>query len=457
MTRHDVDVLLAAALLHDVGQYPMAHDFTEVSSEFAHEAFGPQLMEIRRPSIPESLSDAVLGKWGVRLDELIEVWNANADSGFKCRLLKSIISGPLDCDKTDYLRRDSTHLGVTFGLALDHERLLRNITVVFSAERGKVRPEKMEIVGLGVVEKALVVAESLVRARQDLFTQVYWHHTVRSLKAMLGFVIRNTLLSLNDEARKDEFWSAFHEEVLWLARATTVAPSSPEAPQDSKVDATIENAWLGSGQVDEFREVSGLSSTDDDVLLLLRRFAQLRERQVIDAIRNRKLFKRLYVLTFSKGPEEGTAFNHIYNRFYQYRLDEKLQEMEDWRKQCENVIREKVLGNLHGALKGRANEEVTEIEKRITLADPLILLDVPVKAVSRGIEAESIWYVPEDIGGVKSRERENQLAMMPVALEQTPFDKAIGKIRMFSPPDLKDVLLSCIPEDHKEIARILAR
>ena len=115
----------------------MAHDLSEVSSDSAHEPFGPQLLRVARPLAAESLADIVLGWWGVQIEELEEVWSGKADSSFKARLLKSLISGPLDCDKIDYIRRDSTHLGVTFGLALDHERLLRNITVAYSPPRNR--------------------------------------------------------------------------------------------------------------------------------------------------------------------------------------------------------------------------------------------------------------------------------------------------------------------------------
>jgi serine/threonine protein kinase len=118
MNREDVELLLVAALLHDIGQYPMAHDLTEVTSEFAHEQFSQQLLEARPSNADESLADLVFGKWGVKFDELDAIWSAKSTSGFKNQLLKSIISGSLECDKIDYVRRDSTHLGVTFGLAL---------------------------------------------------------------------------------------------------------------------------------------------------------------------------------------------------------------------------------------------------------------------------------------------------------------------------------------------------
>src|SRR5207247_2126446 len=89
ITRHDVELLLLADLLHDVCQYPMAHDLTEISSDFAHEPSGPQLLQAGPPLVAESLADVVLGKWGVRPEELDEIWTANASSRFKCRLLKA--------------------------------------------------------------------------------------------------------------------------------------------------------------------------------------------------------------------------------------------------------------------------------------------------------------------------------------------------------------------------------
>src|SRR5262249_38696806 len=149
-------------------------------------------------------------EWGVRLDELLEVLDGGERSSFRARVLKSIISGPLDCDKLDYLKRDSTHLGIAFGTAIDDERLIRNFTLAYrqSEDRQRVAGDSahyvIESVGVGVSEKALTVGESIWRARKQMFTQVYWHHTVRALKAMLGFVVRNTLRGLGE--RSEEFW-----------------------------------------------------------------------------------------------------------------------------------------------------------------------------------------------------------------------------------------------------------
>ena len=425
--------------MHDVGQYPMGHDLTEISSEFVHEAFGPQLLEVCPAGAKESLADLVLGKWGVSPDELTDVWFAHPKSSFKCRLLKSIISGPLDCDKTDYVRRDSTHLGVTFGAALDHERLLRNVTVAHKAEDGHHIPESMEFVGLGVAEKALVVAEGLVRSRQDMFTQVYWHHTVRCLKSMLGFAVRGTLMSLDgDKDKREQFWAAFHREVLWISRFDTNHEDAVE-PTNEVSDTGNEDDWLGPDTTD-VGHASGLSLSDDALLLFFRRFAPRREQGIIDAIRRRRLFGRVYVLTWAK---EKPTYERIYSRFREYRLDGNLDGIEKWRKKCENRIREKVLEELPNVFRGQP-ERMAQIEQRISSADPLILIDVPVKGVSRSIAAESIWYIPEG-------RMEGQLVSDPVPLDEEPFDKAVGKIRLFGPADIRGALLRSLSGHHAVI------
>jgi HD superfamily phosphohydrolase len=454
---HDIEVLLAAALLHDIGQYPMSHDLAEISSDFSHERFNEQVLRVCPPGSNESLADLLHANWGVLVDELMDLWSANASSSLKSRLLNSIISGPLDCDKIDYVRRDSTHLGITFGLAVDHERLLRNITVACAPPRdGKVVPDRMDIVTVAVSEKALAVAESLVRSRKNLFTQVYWHRTVRSLKAMLGFVVRNTLLWLDntDNAeQREEFWRAFHSEVLWLSANrreperlggnTGIAGVAPPGNED----------WLSPmGGDEEGYPASALNASDDSLLLLFRRFAPLRERRVVDSIRARKLFKRVYVLTHSR---ETEAYNRIYGRFHTYRFEGKLKELEELRCNYECQIRNEVRAALE-TQRAVWGSRVQDIQDRIEQADPLILLDVPIKAVSPSIAKEAIHYMAERISGSESAERE--FFASPVALEQVSFDKDVGKIRLFIPPEITDAILSIfsqMADHHSSLTQIL--
>ena len=91
-------------------------------------------------------------------------WKLGQQPSFRHRILKSIVSGPLDADKLDYLQRDSLHTGVTFGGDIDRGRLLRNLTICYASREGK-----LHVAEVGITEKALAVAESIWRARVEMF------------------------------------------------------------------------------------------------------------------------------------------------------------------------------------------------------------------------------------------------------------------------------------------------
>jgi HD superfamily phosphohydrolase len=73
----------------------------------------------------------------------------------------------------DYLYRDSLHAGVPYGRHFDQPRLIGSLCL---NEQGN---------GLAITEKGKTAAELLVFARYVMFSEVYWHHGVRSATAML--------------------------------------------------------------------------------------------------------------------------------------------------------------------------------------------------------------------------------------------------------------------------------
>jgi HD superfamily phosphohydrolase len=81
-------------------------------------------------------------------------------------LLSEIVSSSLDADKMDYLRRDSYHTGVAYGV-FDLERVLHSVCRIPSSERDYV----------GIMEKGIDCLESYRLARYSMHTQVYEHHT----------------------------------------------------------------------------------------------------------------------------------------------------------------------------------------------------------------------------------------------------------------------------------------
>jgi HD superfamily phosphohydrolase len=88
------------------------------------------------------------------------------------RVLCSMLSGPIDVDKIDYLARDSLHAGVPYGYNFDRARLINSLCLNESGE------------SLAITDKGKTAAEMMVFARYVMFSEVYWHHAVRAATAM---------------------------------------------------------------------------------------------------------------------------------------------------------------------------------------------------------------------------------------------------------------------------------
>ncbi|HEY5315436.1 MAG TPA: metal-dependent phosphohydrolase, partial [Pirellulales bacterium] len=97
-------------------------------------------------------------------------------------------------DKMDYLPRDSLHAGVPYGRHFDQARLIGSLCLNAAGD------------GLAISEKGKTAAEMMVFARYVMFSEVYWHHGVRSATAMLqrAFFLLHPSLDLDLLFRKTE-------------------------------------------------------------------------------------------------------------------------------------------------------------------------------------------------------------------------------------------------------------
>jgi len=163
----DAKVLLIAALLHDIGHWPFCHPIEDIKIDGlpTHEQFSTEY--IRR----EFITDCIVNDWNVSPDAVIAVINREKNSPAQS-VLSSILSGPIDIDKMDYLYRDSLHAGVPYGQNFDSLRLIRSLCLNASGDK------------LAITNKGRTAAELMVFARYVMFSEVYWHHAVRSATAM---------------------------------------------------------------------------------------------------------------------------------------------------------------------------------------------------------------------------------------------------------------------------------
>ena len=167
VSSRDAEVLILAALLHDVGHWPYCHPIEDIQIEGlrSHESFASEY--IKRDSIASCLKE----DWQVEPQAVIDVINKKKDSPVQA-VLSSILSGPIDIDKLDYLYRDSLHAGVPYGQNFDALRLIRSLCLNENSDR------------LAITSKGRTAAELMVFARYVMFSEVYWHHAVRSATAM---------------------------------------------------------------------------------------------------------------------------------------------------------------------------------------------------------------------------------------------------------------------------------
>ena len=99
--------------------------------------------------------------------------------------LQGLISGSLDLDKIEYLKRDAFMCGVNYG-DIDVDRLLNSL-VARRPIRNAARP------CVGISEKGLSALESLLFAKYQMYRNVYWHHAVRSATAMYKRLVDGAL------------------------------------------------------------------------------------------------------------------------------------------------------------------------------------------------------------------------------------------------------------------------
>ncbi len=217
------------ALLHDVGQPPFSHGAEKTMPGGDHEKLSVYVIrEVMGHEIDHTFFDGASDLLGRLMDKTQEL-----------TFLREFVASQMDMDRTDYLRRDSIHCGVDYGV-FDSSRLIESLTVFENPYSGRLQ--------LAIQEGGEHTFEALILARYQMNTQVYLHRirriydhylteymklwgaeNYRSLGDVLGYDDIDVLTEIRQDAQGD------NERTPWARRIV-------QRKHHKEVHATGDNA-----------------------------------------------------------------------------------------------------------------------------------------------------------------------------------------------------------------------
>ncbi len=160
-------LLYGAALLHDLGHGPLSHTSEEIF-KIKHEAWTAKLINSNKEITN------IINKYGKgnaqKISDLIQSRKA------KKNLIISLISSQLDCDRLDYLMRDSYTTGAKYG-QLDIDRIISAMTIAPDGD-------------LAIHPKGIMAVEHYLVIRNLMYRSVYNHRLNEVCNWLLEQIIK---------------------------------------------------------------------------------------------------------------------------------------------------------------------------------------------------------------------------------------------------------------------------
>ncbi len=181
-------VLFGAALLHDLGHSPLSHTGEEIFG-LRHESWSAEIIK-NHPSIRDPLEEYSEGTANA-IANIIGTINTEKN------IIKSLVSSQLDCDRLDYLLRDSHSTGTRYG-QLDLERILSALAIAPDGD-------------LAIHPKGLMAVEHYLIVRNLMYRSVYNHRINEVCSWILEQLIKTARLLGPKKVWADKYMSKW----LW--------------------------------------------------------------------------------------------------------------------------------------------------------------------------------------------------------------------------------------------------
>ncbi|MDR1737876.1 MAG: HD domain-containing protein [Candidatus Symbiothrix sp.] len=160
ITADEENAALAAILMHDLGHGP-----------FSHVLENTLICNVRHETLSLLLMQRMNAEMNGQLNMAIAIFNNEYAKTF----LHQLVSGQLDVDRLDYLRRDSFFTGVTEG-NIGSARIIKMMTV---------KDDRLVVEAKGIYS-----IENFLMARRLMYWQVYLHKTSIAAEKMLINILK---------------------------------------------------------------------------------------------------------------------------------------------------------------------------------------------------------------------------------------------------------------------------
>ena len=241
-----------AAALHDIAHGPLSHSWEQITarlatfdnrfSKFHHEEAGAEIVFSQATELGRLLASICARPNDDKYEKPV-ILAAMRFLKKKHRLifLRPLFAGNLDIDRLDFINRDTRAAGVTYG---DHDL----DWLVRSMRFGRLPRKSLDAPGIPWViaidgRKGLNALVQYLRARENMYSLVYLHKTVRAANAHLGTLF------------------AFAARLMAMKRLTpdgSALGTFLETGQAPNI-ATVDDA-------DIWTSIKSLSRTDNDLL-----------------------------------------------------------------------------------------------------------------------------------------------------------------------------------------------
>lgn len=202
--RHDKETarlretLRLGCLLHDIGHAPLSHSTESVMPMVSELKLPKRFLDLKtdrqashedytiKSIVDSSFTESFKGvkrEFGIDPNAVAElVVGETSDPAYFTvggvnyfPLLHQLVSSEMDCDRMDYLLRDSYFCGVSYG-KFDLDWIIDNLKICREDDLGY----------LGISERAISTFDDFLLSRFHMFMMVYFHYRAVCLEQMLG-------------------------------------------------------------------------------------------------------------------------------------------------------------------------------------------------------------------------------------------------------------------------------